>query len=810
MTLSEAHRAQLERGSSISPSVIDARGYRTVTDVEELMKLGFKSYQARPGLLVPIHTTDGGNSLYRLKPDAPRVVEDKEKRQPDGSFKQRVFKYEQPAHQGLRLDCNPISRPLLPQVGTRIFFVEGEKKADSLASRGQCAISLPGVTGYKNRNQYGGVTLTADLDYIALKPGRPTFIVFDSDVASNPDVSKAESVLAQHLKRKGGDVHIIRLPSADGKKVGVDDWFASGHDLQELLELVVEDVETLARSYHFMSDYGLTGIVTTGRHMRDISEDAMQALVTANAIPYLFVRSGQLVRVVMDEEHTPSIQCVGENEMRGRLARVANFVAMRQAKDALEAYPVDPPMAIVRDILASGGWPLPAISGVIECPSIRPDGSIITAPGYDRATGLVYVPRDGMVTIDIPANPSRGDVARAKSALLEPLQDFPFSDEASLANALAAIITPIMRPAIDGRVPLCLMDAPQMGTGKSLLSGLVSTIATGRPQAVITAPRDDDEWRKRITAALMTGSAVITIDNLTGKLYSGDLASVLTAPEWSDRVLGASKMVRLPNVATWVATGNNVQLGGDMARRCYWVRLDAKLSRPWQRYGFKIANLADWCMTNRGRLISSALTLARAWYVAGCPAGDAPKVGSFEQWSQVIGGVLSHANIRSFLSNLVEMYEIADTEGPQWEAFLLGLGEAFKEPVTLAQVCDRIASDAHLQELIPDALGAAVDDKGNLKAQFKRQLSYAVRSRKGTRYGDSQVRIDSVGADRKRAVTWSIRYKNAEDAEDAEDVSCSWSFSGSTTRSTAQKPEQSEISSASSASSADELLSGSI
>ena len=64
--------------SAISDTVMQARGYRTVTDATELQRLGFAPGQCRvPGLLLPLHTTDGSQSVFVYRPDNPRVVEDK-------------------------------------------------------------------------------------------------------------------------------------------------------------------------------------------------------------------------------------------------------------------------------------------------------------------------------------------------------------------------------------------------------------------------------------------------------------------------------------------------------------------------------------------------------------------------------------------------------------------------------------------------------------------------------------------------------------------------------------------------------------
>ena len=68
--LSEKHRHELEQGSGIHPKIIDIRGYRSITNPDDL-PAAFASYQRRPGLLIPIHSVNGKVESWQLKPDHP-------------------------------------------------------------------------------------------------------------------------------------------------------------------------------------------------------------------------------------------------------------------------------------------------------------------------------------------------------------------------------------------------------------------------------------------------------------------------------------------------------------------------------------------------------------------------------------------------------------------------------------------------------------------------------------------------------------------------------------------------------------------
>jgi putative DNA primase/helicase len=45
-------------------------------------------------------------------------------------------------------------------------------------------------------------------------------------------------------------------------------------------------------------------------------------------------------------------------------------------------------------------------------------------------------------------------------------------------------------------------------------------------------------------------------------------------------------------------------------------------------------------------------------------------MGSYEQWSEVMGGILEVNGIKGFLGNLQDLYLQSDMEGQEWKAFV--------------------------------------------------------------------------------------------------------------------------------------------
>ena len=610
--------------------------------------------------------------------------------------------------------------PLIRKLGW-VLLVEGESDAQTAWLASLPAIGMPGASTWKTEWS----SYFADLDvYVWREPDLGGKTLTASLLAALPN---AKIICAPEGIKDISQAHI------------------AGQDVAALVEsLRARAAPILA----FQAEVGVPEIVGVNRPMHDITNDVLAALMAANAAePTIFVRSGALARVTTDEHGEPIIGALDMPALRGNVDRCAGFV--RFGKEG-ETVPMLPPVAVMQDILSLGKWDFPALAGITETPIVTPSGKIATEPGYNAETKLVYIP-NGFARLPVSDAPTTSDVLAAVELLKEIICDFPFDGEASRANALAAILTAALRPAIDGPAPLVLFDKPQPGTGASLLAEVVSTIATGRATAMLAAPQNDEEWEKRITALLRQGRTVITIDNIEGMLVAAPLASALTSNLWSGRILGLSEMITLPQRATWIATGNNIRLGGDLPRRCYWVRMDAKSPRPWERGAYRHPNLREWVKDERGRILAAILTLARAWFCAGRPVPEAmPIMGSFEGWTQTIGGVLAFAGINGFLENLNSMYEMSDEEGPAWEAFTSAWYTAFGgKGMTLNDVAAAASQSPEFKEVIPDGL---LDQRGELNV---RKLGKALSKRADTRYLNGLM-IKKGGA-YKSAVKWQVK-----------------------------------------------------
>jgi hypothetical protein len=187
-----------------------------------------------------------------------------------------------------------------------------------------------------------------------------------------------------------------------------------------------------------------------------------------------------------------------------------------------------------------------------------------------------------------------------------------------------------------GPAPLFLVDANIRGAGKGLLVQVIGQIVDGREMPASSYADDPDEMRKQITAIAMAGDRLVHFDNIDGKFGNAAIDRAITSTRWKDRILGCSQTANLPLLATWFATGNNVLVAADTARRIMHVRLDVLHEHPEERANFKHPDLLAWVRSQRGKLVAAGLTILAGYIRAGSPDQRLTPFGSFEGWSKLV------------------------------------------------------------------------------------------------------------------------------------------------------------------------------
>jgi putative DNA primase/helicase len=265
-------------------------------------------------------------------------------------------------------------------------------------------------------------------------------------------------------------------------------------------------------------------------------------------LPTIQLRDGQLPRAVTETEHAIMAAGVDAFSRAGSLVYpVGEFATAadggKTLMTRLSAFSVDsfiepvaesaiyqrysssrktwvdtnPPIQLVRVVLArERRWAFPQISGIITTPTLRADGSLLSAPGYDPRSEL-FLWLD-MQMPSIPQAPRREEALEALKTLKEPFEEFSFQRKAlDRSVALSGLLTALLRGSLP-TAPIYLVRADTPGTGKSYLVDVIAMIATGRLSPVITASRSSEETEKRIGAVLLSGSPIVSLDNVTHDL----------------------------------------------------------------------------------------------------------------------------------------------------------------------------------------------------------------------------------------------------------------------------------------------------
>jgi hypothetical protein len=506
--------------------------------------------------------------------------------------------------------------------------------------------------------------------------------------------------------------------------------------------------------------------IVIGTDVERVTDEALLALAESGAEVYH--RGGVLVQVVADEatvagvtytKGTPRLAPIGPArllELMSSSARWCKIETRGQKGDEPRApKPAMPPGWAVKTVTERGRWPmLKRVASVIEAPVLRPDGTVITEPGYDEATGLLYRPS---AAVKVPDKPTKLDAELARDVLLDAVCDFPFASEAYKASWLAMALTPFARYAFEGPAPLSLIDANTRGSGKSLLADVVAHAATGRPAPRMSPAEDENEERKRITALALSGDRLVLIDNVAKKLGTPALDAALTSTWWRDRLLGASQTFEGELKAVFMATGNNVELGGDMSRRALHIRLESPHERPEQREGFKHPHLLSWLGTSWPGLAAAACTVLRAYCLDGRPEQKVKQWGSYEGWNRLVAHCVVWLGMADPNEARQELVDAADTERRALGLFMAALKAHATWGTTardlLAEVNDHPQANKEIRAALLEWCPGRAGDPPDAKV-----LGRKLAASKGRIVGGYCLAI--IGEERSGAVKWGVKSAN--------------------------------------------------
>jgi hypothetical protein len=456
--------------------------------------------------------------------------------------------------------------------------------------------------------------------------------------SSEPDaLPKARALFTRAIERNtlGGDFPITL---ADGTQVTVGEVMDNpaqyhGKETRDPLEPEYEGGKVVGRLYLMQAYKSIHSFAHGGKNFKlfrqphrvniagaQTSAILDETLAVLRDLPDWFDMGDELV--VVDGSGLVRAGADGEHALAYYLSGQIQYFSTRKAGDGYEE---------VRSLIQlNHRRHLKKLNAVINAPTITPDGEVIDTYGYNAKAGLFLVPDNGELLYPVPYAPTDEQVIEAVNVIMRPFEEFNFVNEDYEGGMLAALLSVVTRPAIPTSTML-IFDAPQVGSGKSLLMKATAMLASGATP-VMTSPAVGDELAKTLFSALREARRLFCIDNVEHHLKSPFLAETLTSATSNNRVLGLSNTQTVVNRMQIMASGTNISLSEELTRRSTFIRVDANVARPFARQ-------FDFCPVravkeNRQRMVAAGLTIIRGWLSSGLPAVGG--TASFESWDTLV------------------------------------------------------------------------------------------------------------------------------------------------------------------------------
>ncbi len=265
-------------------------------------------------------------------------------------------------------------------------------------------------------------------------------------------------------------------------------------------------------------------------------------------------------------------------------------------------------------------------------------------------------------------------------------------------------------------------------------------------------PDDGEELNKCIVSFALSGRRLVCFDNLAGRIGGAILDGALTTTTWEGRKLGKNQSPSLPLHVTFFATGNNVQVRADCARRTLQIKLSTPHESPDTRDDFRVKDLFGYVVANRAALLSDAFTVLVAYCRAGRPDQGLSAWGKYEAWSELVRGAVVFAGLTDPAATRAELRAHSDRDG-----------EVMAAVIAAVKSLDPASRGMTAADLVRAAAGrpddhAALQELAGPKPLDAGTLAYRLRGFDGRNFGGWCVA--KVGARNKLAL-WAARQVGA-------------------------------------------------
>lgn len=635
------------------------------------------------------------------------------------------------------------------QLMTEIGYVAGNVTYDeSLLNTERKLLSIEGKPHFKAK--YGGaleqVIDYSDAPYITVKHAimkQYTDSMWDSVKGQTSPLAekiKAAVKMSDVLRKYGIDTtkNITMCPmghaSQGGKCLSFDDakglchCFHAGCTLEGDVITVIEKREGLSfiDACRYLKDHFSVDVDLEAHTVRKNTESNKYRIVLnkqnqsadnlAEQIVYAYAQdpkkwkmyyhipTGKLVEIIekpnsRDDSILTRIENVEKTRFVNLLQEHIEFVRVRENKDGdFEEYATNltenqAKLLMTNTLFLSSVPPIYSILNYCA-PYVIRGNLIVTQQGYNPQHGLcIYVTRGAPAINRLPTE-------IAIEHLRAILKDFCWETSDDLVMGWAYLLTQYARGFYErptARTPLFIVQANRERAGKDYLAACIGTLYEGQyTEHTPISSRDgvrDEEFRKKMTALILSGTRRFHSANNRGRMDSPFFEQLLTSEVYEDRLLGSNSTAKLPvEIEFSLSANTGFEYTADIANRSrvislFYAEEDANART------FPIADLKGHIAKNRATLLSAIYSLYADWYDAGQFRAEG-SFTSFPEWHRVVAGVMAHHN----LGNPSKLQKLAQIGGDSETDDMKKLYEYFYRlgwaDYTTAQMIQMLRDDA--------------------------------------------------------------------------------------------------------------------
>ena len=228
--------------------------------------------------------------------------------------------------------------------------------------------------------------------------------------------------------------------------------------------------------------------VTNGR-LHNVVDESEKVLADKGRY---FSSGSAIVSVLVDPvTGSASTMPVSQHMLTYELSRSVEYQRLKSDGDTTSIDPPSRHLGVLNDRCEFKY--LKQLDGVASQPYLRPDGSLCSKSGYDKAT-RIFCQYD-QHKYSIPDSPSKQDAHAALSRLSTLLDEFEFKEQCDRSAALSAALSASTRVSFE-TAPLFFIQAHLPGSGKTYLQTIVSLFATAGDALRIPYPINNEECQK--------------------------------------------------------------------------------------------------------------------------------------------------------------------------------------------------------------------------------------------------------------------------------------------------------------------------